>query len=322
MRKFTRKQKRMLRSMTAGLSCCALLSAVLTAAAVANARRTIPVRFSDIQEGAAVTAPASGEQDSPAQTQDSEYLYETLYPTELLTQKQTSPVRTADSEEEAVGAGGTLLFHTTEATQPPETQTEPETSVSSVPLPETTAPKTTKPETSVKKTTVASSRTPAATTAPPTAGTAEHTSNTPFTNIGGGVISDDDSIYITMLSLVNEARRENGLEELWYSARVHEVATLRAYELSSYYSHTRPNGTGFYTAFGEMGVSYQSAGENIAYGRNMFETPGEVFQAWMDSKSHRDNILNPDYKCVAFGLSVLKVGKDTYYYWSQEFAKF
>ncbi len=53
----------------------------------------------------------------------------------------------------------------------------------------------------------------------------------------------------------------------------------------------------------------------------MFTTPEEVFKAWMESESHKENILNPDYNCVAFGLQVLVVGKDTYYYWSQEFAK-
>ena len=125
-----------------------------------------------------------------------------------------------------------------------------------------------------------------------------------------------------MLRLVNNARRQAGLKELWYSARVHEVCELRATELSSYYSHTRPDGTRFSTAFNEIGIKYQKCGENIAYGRNMFTTPEEVFKAWMESPSHYENIMSPDFECVAFGLSVLKVGNDTYYYWAQEFAKF
>lgn len=123
-----------------------------------------------------------------------------------------------------------------------------------------------------------------------------------------------------MFTLVNQARKAAGLNELWYSARVHEVCEIRTQELTSYYSHTRPDGTRFSTAFKEAGVSYKICGENIAYGRNMFSTVEEVFQAWMDSPSHRENILNPDFECVAFGLSVLTVGRDTYYYWSQEFA--
>lgn len=328
MRKFTKKQKKMLRGMITGLSCCTLLSITLAAAAIANRPNPVPVRFSDILEGASVTAADSGENlPEPEYTLDLEYLYETLYPTELLTQSQTEPPHTTDTGDLAVGAGGTLLINTTAITTSPEA--EPETA----PSPTETTSRTT------ERTTVPTTAAPtvrATTTAPPTTTTAaivpvgstasaantSSTSKTPFTNIGGGVISNDDKVYTTMLALVNEARRENGLNELWYSARVHEVSTLRAVELSSYYSHTRPNGTGFHTAFADVGVSYRFAGENIAYGRNMFETAGEVFEAWMNSESHRENILNPDFECVAFGLSVLKVGSNTYYYWSQEFAKF
>lgn len=329
MRKFTKKQKRMLRGMITGLSCCTLLSVTLAAAAIANRPNPVPVRFSDIQEGASVTAADLGaDSPEPEYTLDPEYLYETLYPTELLiqTESETAPPHTTDSEDLAVGAGGTLLINTTEITMPPDTETQ--TEPSSVETVSETTARTTVPTTSaptVRSTTTAPPTT--TTTAAPVRTTAapentSDTSKTPFTNIGGGVISNDDTVYITMLNLVNQARRENGLNELWYSARVHEVSTLRAVELSSYYSHTRPNGKGFHTAFADVGVSYLYAGENIAYGRNMFETPGEVFEAWMNSESHRENILSPDYECVAFGLSVLKVGPNTYYYWSQEFAKF
>lgn len=329
MRKFTKKQKRMLRGMITGLSCCTLLSVTLAAAAIANRPNPVPVRFSDIQEGASVTAADLGE-DSPAPeyTFDPEYLYETLYPTELLivTDSETAPPHTTDSEDLAVGAGGTLLINTTEITAPPDTETRTESSPVET-VSETTV-RTTIPTTAVPtvRSTTAAPPTTTTTAAPvrttAASANASSTSKTPFTNIGGGVISNDDTVYITMLNLVNQARRENGLNELWYSARVHDVSTLRAVELSSYYSHTRPNGKGFHTAFADVGVSYLYAGENIAYGRNMFETPGEVFEAWMNSESHRENILSPNYECVAFGLSVLKVGPNTYYYWSQEFAKF
>lgn len=326
MRKFTKKQKKMLRGMITGLSCCTLLSITLAAAAIANRPNPVPVRFSDILEGASVTA-ADREENFPEAeyTLDPEYLYETLYPTELLTQAQTEPPHTTDTEDLAVGAGGTLLINTTEITTSPETRSETESSAeetASAATERTTVPTTAAP--TVRTTTTAPPTTTIAVvpTRTTTAANTSSTSKTPFTNIGGGVISNDDTVYITMLNLVNEARRENGLKELWYSARVHEVSTLRAVELSSYYSHTRPNGTGFHTAFGDVGVSYLFAGENIAYGRNMFETAGEVFEAWMNSESHRENILNPDFECVAFGLSILKVGSNTYYYWSQEFAKF
>ncbi len=323
MRNFTKRQKRTLRTFAAGMSCCLTLAVILTAVTVMNTKEAVPVKFSDILDGAAVTV-IPDEKPSPAETMQPERLYETLYPTELLL--FTTPTSTTATEPEFHGAGGTILLNTTpQPTSPPQTTSAAVTETEAPAKTTTTSPAATTAEYFVVPTTAASTTTTttsAAATTSATTAAVSSTSKTPFTNIGGGTVSDDDSIYIEMLNLVNNARRENGLNELWYSARVHEVSTLRAYELCSYYSHTRPDGTGFSTAFKELGLSFYMAGENIAYGRNMFDTPEEVFNAWMDSPSHRDNILNPDYECVAFGLCVLDVGKDTYYYWSQEFALF
>lgn len=322
MRNFTKRQKRALRAFAAGMSCCMTFAVILVAATVMNTTEAVPVKFSDILDGAAVTETrAAGE--LPAGTMQPERLYETLYPTELLLFTTPTPTSPTTTEEEFHGAGGTILLNTTpQPTSPPDTTSAAFTEAYTPETTTTTTPAATTAEYYVVPTTTASTTTAAAVTTVKTTAVSSSTSKTPFTNIGGGTISDDDSIYIEMLNLVNKARRENGLNELWYSARVHEVSTLRAYELCSYYSHTRPNGTGFSTAFNELGLSFHMVGENIAYGRNMFEDPEEVFEAWMDSPSHRENILNPDYECVAFGLCTLKVGKDTYYYWSQEFALF
>ena len=234
-------------------------------------------------------------------------------------------------------AAATTQATTTTAASTTTTQTTTTTTAASTTTTQTTTT-TTAAETTTTQTTAATTaattttQTTAATTAAATttqtttatvtapADTTAHTEKTAFTNIGGGTFSEDSEIYLTMFTLVNQARRSAGLSELWYSARVHEVCEMRTQELTSYYSHTRPDGRKFSTAFKDVGVSYKLCGENIAYGRNMFSTPEEVFKAWMDSPSHRENILNPDFECVAFGLSILKVGNDTYYYWSQEFA--
>lgn len=337
---FTRKQRRYLRNFTAVLSSSFLIAAVLIGKTIADRHEYVPVVFSDILDGAVVTAGTENEEFSEIILEE-DYLYETLFEnfeTVILT---TTPTHTEiDEDDEPHGAGGTLLINTTELTAPPETTTTTITTTTPAPI-TTTTTKTSVTEvttttTAVKTTTTTKAKTTTTTTATttttkkttPKTTTAvteppvSTTSKTPFINIGGGVISEEDDVYITMLNLVNEARVENGLEKLWYSARVHEISTLRAYELSSYYSHSRSDGRGFHTAFIDAGIKYKMVGENIAYGRNMFEMPEEVFEAWMNSKSHRDNILNPDFECVGFGLSVLEVDDDTYYYWSQEFAKF
>lgn len=335
----TRKQKRYLRNFTAVLSSSVLISAILIGVTISNRHEYVPVVFSDILDGAVATG-GTENNEIPENFLEKDYLYETLfedYETIILT---TTPKSTFTEEiDEFEGAGGTLLINTTEITVPPDTSvssfttTPPKTTLTTEKSKTTTSFTTSSPKTTTsarttattakttKKTTTTASTTKAKTTEKTTAPVST-TSKTPFLNVGGGTVSTDEDIYIKMLDLVNDAREENGLNRLWYSARVHEISTLRAYELCSYYSHNRSDGRGFYTAFKDKGIAYEIVGENIAYGRNMFETPEEVFEAWMNSPSHRENILSPNYECVGFGLCVLEVGKDTYYYWSQEFATF
>lgn len=313
MGKLTKKQRRTLRDFITGLSGCAVIAVILITASFINRREYVPVVFSDILDGAVVTAGTDTEENSDI-TYDEEYLYETLFANEtvIITEEETTTTGYKPD-----GAGGTLLINTTELTTPPET-TSPTSAAST-----SARTVTQKPVVTTEKPVFGTTTTHKTTTQrPKTTAPIASTSKTPFTNIGGGRLTDDEKVYIKLLNLVNEARVEHGLNKLWYSARVHEVSTLRAYELSSYYSHSRSDGRGFYTAFADHGIKYKTVGENIAYGRNMFKTPEEVFEAWMNSESHRENILNPEFECAGFGLCVLKVGADTYYYWSQEFAKF
>ena len=309
MGKLTRKQKKNLRDVITGVSGCAVIAAILVVYSLVNRQEHIPVVFSDILDGAKVTAGTEVE-EIPEISLEEEYLYETLFENETAIITTTPEKSVTTTEYEPQGAGGTLLLNTTEKTSPPEVTVATEETTEPV-TQTTTKPITTAAVTTTKK--------PVTTT---TKAASSSTKKTPFTNIGGGVVSEDEIIYISMLNLVNKEREKHGLEKLWYSARVHEIATLRAYELTSYYSHTRSDGRGFHTAFVDNGIKYKIVGENIAYGRNMFDTVDEVFNAWMDSESHRDNILSPEFECVGFGLAVLEVGNDTYYYWSQEFATF
>jgi uncharacterized protein YkwD len=48
----------------------------------------------------------------------------------------------------------------------------------------------------------------------------------------------------------------------------------------------------------QFGISYRTAGENIAMGQR---TPEEVVKAWMDSPGHRANILNNTYTHIGVG---------------------
>lgn len=114
-------------------------------------------------------------------------------------------------------------------------------------------------------------------------------------------------------AIVNSERAANGLSPLKYSDKLSEAALVRAGEIQSAFSHTRPNGTSCFTAIKEAGISYTTAGENIAYGQR---SPEEVMNSWMNSSGHRANILGQNYEYIGIGVTY----KNGTYYWTQFFA--
>lgn len=113
--------------------------------------------------------------------------------------------------------------------------------------------------------------------------------------------------------LVNEQRAANGLKPLKLSNELCASANVRAKEIQSVFSHTRPNGTSCFTVLKENGISYTYAGENIAYGQ---KTPEAVMNSWMNSSGHRANILNTKVEYIGVGVAY----KNGIYYWTQFFA--
>ena len=79
---------------------------------------------------------------------------------------------------------------------------------------------------------------------------------------------------------------------------------------NNYFSHTSPTyGTPF-QMMKSFGITYKTAGENIARGYN---TPESVVNGWMNSSGHRANILNSTYTRI--GVGYVKDGN----YWTQMF---
>ncbi len=103
--------------------------------------------------------------------------------------------------------------------------------------------------------------------------------------------------------LVNEARTANGLAPLSWSGGLADASYVRAGEAVDCFSHTRPDGSDWWTV--NPDIMY---GENLAQGQTNAQW---VFDDWMNSPSHRENIMNPGY--VTYGSA--RVG-DT---WAQEF---
>ena len=113
----------------------------------------------------------------------------------------------------------------------------------------------------------------------------------------GGVISAYEA---EVIRLVNEIRRQKGLGELTASAELSHVARLKSQDMhdKGYFDHTSPTYGSAFDMLRSFGISYRTAGENIAYG---YSTPQAVVDAWMNSSGHRANILNASYTQIGVG---------------------
>ena len=115
-----------------------------------------------------------------------------------------------------------------------------------------------------------------------------------------------------VLELVNVEREKAGLKPLQLSPELAEAAAIRAEEITKKFSHTRPNGKSCFTV---IKISCRAKGENIAGGQL---TPEAVVKAWMDSKGHRENILNSDYGKLGVGY-FYDADSEYKHYWVQLF---
>ncbi len=122
-------------------------------------------------------------------------------------------------------------------------------------------------------------------------------------------IEDPTQIHF---QLVNQLRSQMGAGALRRSATLDRAAQIRARELESLYSHTRPNGTTPYTAMTELGYDYTTAAENIAYVSGYpDEGIGErFFQNWKNSPGHYRNMINGELQEI--GIGFYKTGNKWY----------
>lgn len=98
----------------------------------------------------------------------------------------------------------------------------------------------------------------------------------------------------------NEERVKAGVPELALSPMLNTSATAKCNDLNAlnYWAHNRPDGTEPWHFWHEAGYMYRSAGENLATGDSYSDT----VTRWMNSPTHRDNIISPKYTEVGFGI--------------------
>ncbi|NHM29340.1 CAP domain-containing protein [Neobacillus terrae] len=115
-----------------------------------------------------------------------------------------------------------------------------------------------------------------------------------------------------VVDLTNQERAKNGLPALKVDLALSKMARDKSKDMQAnhYFDHTSPTYGSPFDMMKKYGISYTSAGENIAMGQ---KTPEEVVNAWMNSEGHRRNILNSNFTNIGVGY----VAKGNY--WTQEF---
>ena len=135
------------------------------------------------------------------------------------------------------------------------------------------------------------------------------------TTINGGSNSNSGSQDSTASSyasqvadIVNQERAANGLSSLSYDSSLARLAQLKAEDMAknNYFSHQSPTYGSAFDMMKTYGVSYRSAGENIARGQ---KTPSAVMDSWMNSSGHKANILSSSYSAIGVGSAVDSSGR-------------
>ena len=111
---------------------------------------------------------------------------------------------------------------------------------------------------------------------------------------------------------MNEIRAQYGLSALTLDESLCRYARVKSQDMqqNGYFSHESPTYGSPFDMMRSFGVSYRSAGENIAMG---YSTPEAVVAAWMNSEGHRANILSANY--TTLGVGYVEDGG----YWTQWF---
>lgn len=128
-----------------------------------------------------------------------------------------------------------------------------------------------------------------------------NTTNNTTTNNGNSLTADEKEVF----DLINAKRTAAGLSALKVDAELQNVARAKAEDMvkNNYFSHTSPTYGSPFDMMKSFGVSYKTAGENIA--GNSSNT-GAV-NAWMNSEGHKANILNSSFNYT--GVAVVKSSK-------------
>ncbi|MGM0558457.1 MAG: CAP domain-containing protein [Myxococcota bacterium] len=113
----------------------------------------------------------------------------------------------------------------------------------------------------------------------------------------------------------NQARDDKDLHPLHCAPELAKIAQAHADDMcdKNYLSHASKDGRTMVDRADNAGFDFMTLGENVAMGQR---SPEQVHAGWMDSKMHRQNILNEDFSRLGVGYAPCGGSP----YWVQVFA--
>lgn len=105
----------------------------------------------------------------------------------------------------------------------------------------------------------------------------------------------------TLVNLVNAERNKAGIAPLQLDSQAAGAAQIKAKEMASrnYFSHTSPTYGSVESLLRSFGVRFSLAGENIGQGA----APEQIHAMWLNSSSHRANMLNRKFTHIGVGVA-------------------
>ena len=137
--------------------------------------------------------------------------------------------------------------------------------------------------------------------------------------VKASVIVNIASVEHIAFGMINQKRAENGLRPLAWSGELANIARLHSQNMAEFkfFSHRGVDNKMVSDRADNAGLGkWRAIGENIAFNRGYQDPVGKAVELWLDSPSHRHNLMDDNWKESAVGVAVAPDGS---YYFTQVF---
>lgn len=139
--------------------------------------------------------------------------------------------------------------------------------------------------------------------------------------VASSVIINTVELERVAFELLNQKRQDNGLMPLVWSEQIAAVARVHSQNMAEFkfFGHRGLDNKLVSDRADQLRLGrWRAIGENIAYNRGYKDPVEKAVDNWLNSQSHRHNLLSSEWKESAVGVAV---GDDGSYYFTQVFLK-